>query len=183
MEPFTKFFTSLGGVLTSLAAVIGGVVALYVVFGGGGEKTSSGQDPPPPTATTLAAALDERRVDEWRAAAEDVCRVADRRITQLGPNPVGQSAQVVRLQELLPIFSSATNEIRALSEPAEIREDVQRLLDTMDEQIALVQALVNSLQSGDLQTAERSRLGLQRTGQDTDRLMAELGLQECVDLD
>ena len=40
MERLTKFFTSLGGVLTSLAAIVGGVVALYVAFGGGGDKSS-----------------------------------------------------------------------------------------------------------------------------------------------
>ena len=39
MERFTKFFTSLGGVLTSLAAVIGGAAALYVAFGGGSDKS------------------------------------------------------------------------------------------------------------------------------------------------
>jgi hypothetical protein len=122
-------------------------------------------------------------VDEWRAAAEDLCRVADRRITQLGPNPVDQAGQVLRLQEILPIFSSATNEIRALDEPAEIRGDVERAIDSMDEHVALGQTIINALQIGDIQTAESARLELQGAGQDTDRLLAELGLQQCVDFD
>ena len=148
-----------------------------MAFGGGGEA-SPGSDPPKVVAVTSDAG-----VAEWRAAAEEVCRVAERRIEQLGPNPADQAEQVQRLQELLPIIGSAANGIRVLAEPDEVRDDVQRLLDSMDKQVATGQSLVNAFQSGDIQTAESARLELQGAGQDADRLMAELGLQECVDFD
>jgi hypothetical protein len=52
-----------------------------------------------------------------------------------------------------------------------------------DEQVALGQTIINALQIGDIQTAENARLELPGAGQDTDRLLAELGLQQCVDFD
>lgn len=59
MERFTKYFTNLGGALTSLAAIIGGIVALYVAFGGGGGTS----DPPQTVVTTPDAGVDERAAD------------------------------------------------------------------------------------------------------------------------
>ena len=81
MERITKFFTSLGGVLTSLAAIVGGVVALYVAFGGGGHKSSN--PPPPPAVTTASNAT----LEDWRSEAESICRDADSQVIALGPSP------------------------------------------------------------------------------------------------
>jgi hypothetical protein len=173
MERFTKFFTSLGGVLTSLAAVVGGVVALYVAFGGS-DKASP--NPPVVVDTTSDAAI-----EDWQTQVEDACRDFVRRVNQLGPKPTAGAGQVFYLQELIPIFSTLANEIRALEEPAAIREDVGRLLDSMDRQVELSQTEVNSAQVGDSATAEDARLENQAAGQDTDRLLAELGLQACVE--
>jgi len=176
MERLTKFFTSLGGVLTSLAAVVGGVVALFVAFGGSGDQTSTGQNNSAVVVTTSDAAL-----EDWRTQVEDICQDAERRANALGPNPVDQAGQVVRMQELIPILDAFTNQIRALDEPDAIRNDVKRLLDKMDEQIGLAQTLVNSAQIGDFQTAESARLQLQGLGSDINRVAADLGLQRCVD--
>ncbi len=176
MERFTKFFTSLGGVLTSLAAVIGGVAALYLAFGGGDDQAPN-PDPPTTVVTTSDAAI-----EDWRTQVEEACQDLERRARQLGPPPTEQAEQVVRLQQLIPIFSAAANEIRALEEPDAIRDDAERFVGSMDEQVELSQTMINSLQIGDVATAESARLENQAAGQDTDRLAAELGLQECVDL-
>jgi hypothetical protein len=173
MERFTKFFTSLGGVLTSLAAVIGGVVALYLAFGSGGDSNSNG--PPPSPVTTANASL-----EDWRTEAEDVCRKATRQAKALGPDPTDQPGQVERIRELIPIMEGFTNEVRALDEPGEIQADVARLLDKMDRTAELAQNMVNSYQAGDLTTAESARLELQGVSADADRAMADLGLQKCV---
>jgi hypothetical protein len=88
----------------------------------------------------------------------------------------------VRLQQLIPIVDTASNEIRALEEPDAIRDDVERFLDSMGEVIDLSQTMVNSYQIADAQTFNSARLEMQAAARDTDRLAAELELQECVDL-
>src|SRR5436190_4848627 len=123
MERLSKFFTSLGGVLTSLAAVVGGVAALYVAFGSGGDKSSNGPDTPTVVETTSNTA-----VEDWRKNVEDLCQDAERRVNALGPNPVDQAGQVARVQEFIPIIEAFANETRALDEPEELRNDVERFL-------------------------------------------------------
>jgi hypothetical protein len=177
MDRLTKFFTSLGGVLASLAAVIGGAAALYVAFGSGGDQAPNGPDPPTPVDTTSDAAI-----EDWRAQVEEACRDFDRRVSELGPVPADQPGQIVRLQQLIPIVDTASNEIRALEEPHAIRDDVERFLDSMGEVIDLSQTMVNSYQIADAQTFNSARLEMQAAARDTDRLAAELELQECVDL-
>lgn len=176
MERFTKFFTSLGGVLASLAAVIGGAAALYVAFGGGGDQAPNGPDPPTPVDTTSDAAI-----EGWRTQAEEVCRDLERRVTQLGPPPADQAGQVFWLQQLIPIASSTASEMRALEEPDAIADDVGRFFDSLDEQVELSVRMLNALQVGDVVTAENARLENQAAASDTNRFAADLGLQECVE--
>ena len=114
MERITKFFTSLGGVLTSLAAIVGGVVALYVAFGGG-DKSSS--PPPPPAVTTTSNAA----LEDWRSDAESICRDADSQVIALGPSPAvtdDSDARITWLQNVIPIVATyTTNCARLTSQP------------------------------------------------------------------
>ena len=178
MERFTKFFTSLGGVLTSLAAVVGGVVALYVAFGSGGGTASS--NPPVVVDTTSDATTSEAAIEEWRTQAEDVCRDLKRRATQLGPPPGDLAGLVAWMQRQMPIASSAASEMRALEEPDAIADDVGRFLDSLDNQVELNTRMFNALQVGDAVTFESLRLEMQAAASDTDRFAADLGLQKCV---
>jgi hypothetical protein len=175
MERFTKFFTSLGGVLTSLAAVVGGVVALYVAFGSGGDTASEGSNPPAVVDTTSDAAI-----EDWRTQAEKVCRDLKRRATRLGPPPADLAGLVSWMQQQMPIASSAASEMRALEEPDAIADDVGRFLDSLDNQVELNMTMFNALQAGDAVTFENARLEGQAAASDTDRFAADLGLQECV---
>jgi hypothetical protein len=179
MERFTKFFTSLGGVLTSLAAVVGGVAALYLAFGGGDEGTPNNPNPPTVTDTTS----DADAVADWREQAEKACQDFERRGSQLGPIPPATdlAGQVGWLQQVLPFFESAANEIRALDEPEAIQEDVEQLLDSMDNQVALSQTMINAFQVSDAATFNGARLENQAAAQETNQLAAELGLRQCVD--
>jgi len=177
MERLTKFFTSLGGVLTSLAAIVGGIVALYVAFGGG-DKSST---PPPPAAvvTTSNAAL-----EDWRSEAESICRDADSKTIALGPSPGADpndsDARMTWLQNVIPIVATSTNQLRALDEPAEARADIDRLLDTMDKVTDSAQTMVNAYQALDIETTNTARLELQGAIDDMQRQMAELGLKRCL---
>jgi hypothetical protein len=176
MERFTKFFTSVGGVLASLAAVIGGVVALYVAFAGGGDQAPNGPDPPTAVDTTSDAAI-----EDWRTQAEKVCQDLKRRVTQLGPPPLDAAGQVSWLQRLIPISSSMASEMRALEEPDAIADDVGRLLDSLDEQVDLSVTMLDALQVGDAVTLENVRVENQAAASDTNRFAADLGLRECVE--
>jgi len=115
MERITKFFTSLGGVLTSLAAIVGGVVALYVAFGGGGDKSSN--PPPPPAVTTTSNAA----LEDWRSEAESICRDADSQVIALGPSPAAtddSDTRITWLQKVIPIVPpTRTNCARSTSQP------------------------------------------------------------------
>ena len=179
MEGVTKFFTSLGGVLTSLAAIVGGVVALYVAFGGGGDKSSNTSPPPAAVVTTSNAAL-----EDWRSDAESICRDADRQVIALGPNPGGDpndsDARITWLQNVMPIVATSTNQLRALDEPAEAQADIDRLLDTMDKVTDSGQTMVNAYQAFDIETTNTARLELQGAIDDMQRQMAELGLKRCL---
>jgi hypothetical protein len=177
MERITKFFTSLGGVLTSLAAIVGSVVALYVAFGGGGDK-SSNPPPPPPVTTTSDAAL-----EDWRSDAESICRVADSQVIALGPIPAATDASDARiawLQNVIPIVATYTNQLRALDKPAEAQVDIDRLLDTMDRVTDSGQTMVNAYQALDIETTNTARLELMGAIDDMQRQMAELGLKRCL---
>jgi hypothetical protein len=176
MERFTKFFTSLGGMLASLAAVVGGVVALYVAFGSGGDTTSQGANPPTVVDTTSSDAA----IEEWRAQAEEVCRDLRRRATRLGQPPADLAGLVAWMQQQMPIAMSAASEMRALEEPDAIADDVGRFLDSLDHQVELNTMMFNALQAGDAVTFESARSEAQAAATDTDRFAADLGLQECV---
>jgi hypothetical protein len=179
MERVTKFFTSLGGVLTSLATIVAGVVALYVAFGGGGDK-SSNTPPPPPVATTSNAAA----LEDWRSDAESICRDANSQVIALGPNPGGDpndsDARITWLQNVIPIVATYTNQLRALDEPAEAQADIDRLLDTMVKVTDSAQTMVNAYQVFDFETTNTARLELQGAIDDMQRQMAELGLKRCL---
>jgi hypothetical protein len=176
MERFTKFFTSLGGVLASLAAVIGGAAALYVAFGGGGDQAPNNPDPPTPVETTSDAAI-----EDWRKQAEEVCRDLRRRVTRLGPPPTDAAGQVSYMQQSIQISSSMAAEMRALEEPDAIADDVGRLLDSLDEQVQLSVAFLDAFQIGDAVTMETLRLENQDAASDTNRFAADLELTECVE--
>jgi hypothetical protein len=178
MERLTKFFTSLGGVLTSLATIVAGVVALYVAFGGG-DQGSNTQPPPPAATTTNSAAL-----EDWRSDAESICRDANNQVIALGPTPSGDldnsDAWMTWLQNVTPILATYTNQLRALDEPAEAQADIDRLLDTMDKVTDSAQTMVNAHQVFDFETRNTARLELQGAIDDMQRQMAELGLKRCV---
>lgn len=175
MERFTKFFTSLGGVLASLAAVIGGAAALYVAFGGGGDQPPNGPNPPTPVVTTSDATI-----EDWRTQAEDVCRDFGRGITRIGPPSGDPAVQELWLGEAIPIFVSKASGMRALEEPDAIADDVGRLLDSLDEQVELFTTMRDALARGDIATADNARLEYTTVATDTNRLAADLGLQGCV---
>ena len=83
MERANKFFTSLGGRRAmSLAAIVGGVVALYVAFAGG--DNSSNTPPPPPPVPDV-----ERSPRELAERRQSICRDADSQVIALGPSPGG----------------------------------------------------------------------------------------------
>jgi hypothetical protein len=176
MERITKFFTSLGGVLTSLAAIVGGVVALYVAFGGG-DKSSS--PPPPPAVTTTSNAA----LEDWRSDAESICRDADSQVIALGPSPAvtdDSDARITWLQNVIPIVATYTNQLRALDKPAEAQADIDRLLDTMDKVTDSAQTMVNAYQALDIETTNTARLELQGAIDDMQRQISELGLKRCL---
>jgi hypothetical protein len=177
MERITKFFTSLGGVLTSVAAIVGGVLALYVAFGGGGDKSSN--PPPPPAVTTTSNAA----LENWRSDAESICRDADSQVFALGPIPTAtddSTSRITWLQNVIPIVATSTNEMRALDKPAEAQADIDRLLDTMDKVTDSAHTLVNAYQVGDIETTNTARRVLQGAIDDMQRQMAELGLKRCL---
>jgi hypothetical protein len=163
-------------VLTSLAAIVGGVVALYVAFGGGDK--SSNPPPPPAVTTTSNAAL-----EVWRSDAESICREADSQVIALGPSPAvtdDSDARITWLQNVIPIVATYTNQLRALDKPAEARADIDRLLDTMDKVTDSGQTMVNAYQARDFATTNTARLVLQGAIDDMQRQMAELGLKRCL---
>jgi hypothetical protein len=180
MERVTTFFRSLGGVLTSLAAIVGGVVALYVAFGGG-DKSSNTPAAPAAVVTTSNAAL-----EGWRTDAESICRDADSQVIALGPNPGGDpddsDARMTWLQNAIPIVATSANQLRALDEPAEAQADIDRLLDTIDKVTDTAETMVNAYQALDIETTNTARLELQGALDDMQRQMAELGLKRCLTL-
>jgi len=180
MERFTKFFTSLAGVLTSLAAVVGGVVALYVAFGNGGDTASSGSNPPAAVDTTSDAAASDAAIEDWKTQAEKVCRDLKRRASRLGPPPGDLAGLVAWMQEQMPIAMAAASEMRALEEPDAIADDVGSFLDSLDNQVELNMTMFNALQAGNGATFEAARAEAQAAATDTDRFAADLGLQGCV---
>jgi hypothetical protein len=167
-------------VLTSLAAVVGGVVALYVAFGSGGDTGSQGTNPPVVVDTTSDVTTSDAAIEDWRTQAERVCRDLKRRASRLGSPPGDLAGLVAWMQQQMPIAMSAASEMRALEEPDAIADDVGLFLDSLDNQVELNMTMFNALQAGDATTFAAAQAEAQAAATDTDRFAADLGLQKCV---
>ena len=171
MERVTKFLSSLGGVLTSLAAIVGGVVALYVAFGGGDNGSN--------TPTTSNAAL-----ERWQSDAESICDVADKQVigfpTPVVGDPAASDAWVKWLQKVIPIVKTSTNQLRALDAPAEAQADIDRLLDTMDKLTDSGDKMLRASRAFNFELMDTAGVELLGATDDMQRQMAELRLTDCL---
>ena len=138
MERFTKFFTSLGGVLASLATMIGGAAALYVAFGGECDKSSP--NPNSATCGQRRRTLRSRTGGSRRRKCVGIQAASD----QARPASDDAAGQVSYMQQSIQISSSMAAEMRALEEPDAIADDVGRLLDSLDEQVQLSVAFLDA---------------------------------------
>jgi hypothetical protein len=171
MERITKFLSSLGGVLTSLAAIVGGVVALYLAFGGGDNSSST----PPTSNATL---------ERWQSDAESICNVADKQVigfpTPVVGDPAASDAWVTWLQKVIPIVKTSTNQLRALDAPAEAQADIDRLLDTMDKLTDSGDKMLRASRAFNFELMDTASVELLGATDDMQRQMAELGLTDCL---
>lgn len=176
MDRLTRFFTSIGGVLTGLAAVVGGVAALYVASAGDdGARTVTHASAQP---AAVAVAETGPTIDEWRTAADDICRTAHARVRQLGRAATPEQA-LAWVQAFAPISSSSTTRIRALERPPAQSKEIEQLLANLDQQNDAVTRAIDAGQIGDVvafQDAVREHDELGITG---NRMAADLGLHEC----
>ena len=157
--------------LTSLAAIVGGVVALYVAFGGGDNSSN--------TPTTSNAAL-----ERWQSDAESICDVADKQVigfpTPVVGDPAASDAWVKWLQKVIPIVKTSTNQLRALDEPAEAQADIDRLLDTMDKLTDSGDKMLRASRAFNFELMDTAGVELLGATDDMQTQMAELGLKDCL---
>ena len=171
MERVTKFLSSLGGVLTSLAAIVGGVVALYVAFGG----DNSSSTPPPGSNATI---------EDWRSGAESICRETDNQVIAFGPTPGDDPAEsdawVTWLQDVIPIVKTSRNKLLALDKPAEAQAEIDRLLHTILEMTDSGDAMIAAYHAANLKAMNTAKFELLGAVDDMQTQMAELGLTRCL---
>jgi hypothetical protein len=177
MERLTRFFKSVGGLLTGLAAVVGGAAALFVASAGDGGSRTSTHPPTQPVAVTLEAGSGST-IDDWRTAADDICRTAHARVRQLGRASTPDQL-LAWVQAFAPITSSSASRLRALERPAAESKAIEEFLAIVDRQYDAVTRAIDAGQVGDLvtfQDAIREHDDLGITG---NRMAADLGLDEC----
>ena len=165
MERLAKFFTSIGGVLTALAALVGGIAALFLAFNGGGGESSEANAP------TLQA---------WDTQANEICRTLLQRSRQFGQPRTSQELIAV-MEQVLPTFKASTNELRALEKPPAAAGRIDQLIRNWDDQADAAEAVVIAAQNNDvagLQSAARDVGNLSDSG---NRMAAGLGAPKCAE--
>jgi hypothetical protein len=180
----TAFFTSVGGVLTSLAAVAGGVVALVALFNGSGngdEPTGVGQPPPPAAVvTTIAATQAGPTLAEWRSQANDVCAGADLNF-ELSPaaqsNPVLQVFEVGR--QTVTTFRNTTDGLRELTAPPEHAADIAEMISAWERGTDAWEGAITALEQGDQNQYTSGRTRTTTLLANANRLARQLGATTC----
>jgi hypothetical protein len=143
----------------SLAAA-GAVAALAACGGGDGN---GGATPSP---------------QEFRQQADAICKRYEQKLDALGtPTSIDDLAEFV--DSAVPIIEAGNKELAGLTPPEEFADEWARVLKLQAKNLQTTRELHDAIHASDEAKAQDLMGRLGSTGEESDRLATEMGLQEC----
>ena len=174
-QRITSFFTSLTGLLTATAALIGAVVAILTATGviGGGNNGGNKEANTPSTGQTQAS---------WATRANAVCARANDTIAAL-PNPhsVAPSDVANYLKTSVVLEQRMLRELNALPTPKDNGAQVNAFLKTGARMSDATSELANDVTLGNLAAAQQRAAQLSQLNTRFNNAAIELGARTCAE--
>jgi hypothetical protein len=140
----------------SLAA--SGVVVVLVACGGGGGTGASAA--------------------EFRRQADAICKKYEQKLDALGtPTSVDDLAEFV--DAAVPIIEAGNKELADLTPPEEFASEWARVMELQEKNLQTTRELHDAIHESDEAKAQDLMGQLGSTGEESNRLATEMGLQQC----
>jgi hypothetical protein len=171
----TSFFTSLTGLLTATAALIGAVVAILTatgVIGGGKDSGNKGTNTP----------STEQKQASWATQADAICARANDTIGAL-PNPrsVAPSDVANYLKTSVVLEQRMLRELNALPTPKNNGAQVSAFLKIGAKMSNATSELANDVTLGNLAAAQQRAVQLSQLNTRFNNAAIELGARTCAE--
>jgi hypothetical protein len=116
---------------------------------------------------------------EFRTEANAVCTKYDAKLKTL-PRPKGLSDVDTYVSRALPLFTSEIAEIRALKPPADLQDQVDRMLARAQDTVTAAKKLRDAAKKGDQLAAQTALREGQAASNDANKIARGLGLTRCA---
>jgi hypothetical protein len=174
-QRITSFFTSLTGLLTATAALIGAVVAILTATGviGGSDNSANKETNAAPT---------EQNQTSWATQANAICARANDTIAAL-PNPhsVAPSDVASYLKTSVVLEQRMLRELNALPAPKDGGAQVNAFLKVGARMSDATSELANDVTLGDLAAAQQRAAQLSQLNTRFNNGAIELGARTCAE--
>jgi hypothetical protein len=137
--------------------------AAALVLGGCGGGDGGGED--------LTA-------DEFRQQADAICAEFEGRLDELGTPESLEDLQNF-VSEAVPIIEEGNAQLQELDPPDELQEQWDQAMEINNEQLETVRDLREAVEEGDQARMQELLQAGNEANQESDRLAAELGLEDC----
>jgi hypothetical protein len=161
---FRTFWTTLPGILTATATLLGaiaGLLALFVVPGDSGDSGPSRAD--------------------WADKVDPICSQQINSIRQLPP-PTTPDVNLVAnyLHEVSRVARDMGEKVRAIDAPADDQQSIDRMTSSWDQQADGIDNFALELQSGDQAGAQTTQQQVDAAGAEGDEIARSLGVTACA---
>jgi hypothetical protein len=183
----TRFFTSIGGLITSVVTLLAAAATLYVTVVGKSEPDAVGPTPPSttvvtttsPATTTQAPAV--ATIAAWRRDANRICADFHRELRALVGRPPATAEEFLYfLQQSVNPAQRLRIATAGLDVPPDRADDIAEYKTALDERDASVHEAIGAWQVQDSAAYSRAVSAFQRQDAEAGRLAATLGAGECA---
>ena len=129
-------------------------------------------------ATSLAACSGEQARDEFIAAADRVCRVADERIADL-ERPQGADRVRAYVEQAEEISADLVEDLKELEPPEGDVEEVDTLIGELERAAGLLEPLVRASVDRDVEAIEELQEEVRQVTDDVNELAESYGFEVC----
>ena len=180
----TWLFSSVGGLLTALATLIAGVLAILALVNrsdnGDGDSVptppsivTTSEGPETPSGPTLA---------EWRSQANAVCEGAD---IEFELSPEGQADERIRALEVgrqtARTFHNTTDSLRDLDTPDSEASQVEEMISSWERGTDAFESFLAAFERGDQPSAQADQTRATTQMANGNRLARRLGATTCAE--
>jgi hypothetical protein len=117
--------------------------------------------------------------EEFQQQANAICEKYDKKIQALG-SPQSPADIPAYVQKGIPLLRQGIAELRALSPPADVEDDYNRMLDETAKAIPAAEKLADAAEKGDAAAVQDAIKEGQQADDASDELAAKLELDRCA---